>query len=84
MSNDFFPLKNGLHQTPPSSFSLHQAVVAKPRNQRKKEKMTNITIATTLQYKIIKTPQQRLTQKYFRSGISNNKPLQFLNLITGG
>ncbi len=29
MSNDFFPLKNGLHQTPPSSFSLHQAVVAK-------------------------------------------------------
>jgi hypothetical protein len=29
MSNDFFSLKNGLHQMPPSSFSLHQAVVAK-------------------------------------------------------
>jgi hypothetical protein len=31
MSNDFFPLKNGLHQTPPSSsiVRLHQAVVAK-------------------------------------------------------
>ncbi len=49
MSNDFFPLKYGLHQTPPSSFSLHQAVVAKPTNQRKKEKMMNITIATKVQ-----------------------------------
>ncbi len=29
MNNAFFPLKNGLHLTPPSSFSLHQAVVAK-------------------------------------------------------
>ncbi len=31
MTNDFFPLKNGLHQTPRRlpPFSLHQAVVAK-------------------------------------------------------
>jgi hypothetical protein len=85
MSNNFFPLKNGLHQAPPSSFSLHQAVVAKPRKQWQKGKMMGTPQLLVLQYKMTKTPQPRQRHIFGSgNGIRNNKHLQFLNLITGG